>query len=78
MRHEKELEKLRKITENTIEDVVVKMWELGKSFPDIARYLILSEAEVEEAFVRYQHRFKLKGAIALENIALENNAEESA
>ncbi|MCT7972420.1 hypothetical protein [Laspinema olomoucense] len=58
MKREKELAKLREITENTIEDVVGKMWELGKSFPDIAQYLILSEAEVEEAFIRYRHRFE--------------------
>ncbi len=58
MKQEKEMEKLRKITENTIDEVVGKMYRLGKSFPDIAQYLILTEAEVEEAFIRYQHRFK--------------------
>ncbi|MGL5195501.1 MAG: hypothetical protein ACRC8Y_18115 [Chroococcales cyanobacterium] len=58
MKREKELAKLREITENTIEDVVVKMWKLGKSFPDIAQSLILSEAEVEDALLRYQHRFE--------------------
>ncbi|MCT7984016.1 hypothetical protein NG796_11970 [Laspinema sp. A4] len=58
MRQEKEFEKLRKITESTIEDVVGKMCGLGKSFSDIAQYLILTEAEVEEAFIRYQHRFE--------------------
>ncbi len=58
MKREKEMAKLREITEKTIEDVVGKMWKIGKSFPDIANYLILSEAEVEEAFMRYQHRFE--------------------
>lgn len=58
MKRDQELAKLREITENTIEDVVGKMWELGKSFPDIAQYLILTEAEVEDAFIRYQHRFE--------------------
>lgn len=58
MKREQELAKLKEITENTIEDVVGKMWKLGKSFPDIAQNLILSEAEVEDAFMRYQHRFK--------------------
>lgn len=58
MKREKELAKLREITENTIEDVVVKMWKLGKSFPDIAQSLILSEAEVKDAWLRYQHRFE--------------------
>lgn len=58
MKQEKELAKLREITEKTLEDVVGKMWKLGKSFPDIAQYLILSEAEVEAALMRYQHRFE--------------------
>lgn len=58
MKRENELAKLREITDKTIEDVVGKMSKLGKSFPDIAQYLILTEAEVEDAFIRYQHRFE--------------------
>ncbi|MCT7959202.1 hypothetical protein NG799_13775 [Laspinema sp. D1] len=58
MKREKELAKLREITENTIEEVVGKMWKVGKSFPDIAQSLILSEAEVKDALLRYQHRFE--------------------
>lgn len=58
MKREKELAKLREITDKTLEEVVGKMWKVGKSFPDIAQSLILTETEVEDALMRYQHRFE--------------------
>jgi hypothetical protein len=58
MKREKEIAQLQEIADKTIEEVVEKMRRIGKSVPDIANYLILTEAEVEAAFVRYQHRFE--------------------
>lgn len=39
-----------------IEDIVMKMHKTGKSFQFIAMYMLLTEAEVQEAFERYQQR----------------------